>query len=358
MKPSFFFRALKVYCTTGLKFYFRKWQIENAEAIPATGPIIFIPNHQNAFLDAILVICSTPRCPWSIARASVFKDGWVTRLLTAVQIKPVFRIRDGWGSLRNNDAIIKEWSDMLTRGEDILIFAEGNHNEPYAAGILQKGFARMAIQFQEKDKTPLTIIPVGFHYDSHYSFRSRVLVNFGDPIRVDEILSEPQSDREKLEGLAAVTDNALKQLALSIMPDDSYKKKVDFLVKYRSVKKDMLEQLVADKALMEQYPVPPSTASRTRKLSAAWKFINPVVWIGYLLHIIPYAFIKSFIRKKVKDPQFISSLKYAFGIFLVPLYYVVLLGVFYLFFPSLPALLLFAAALPLTGIATADLLKR
>jgi hypothetical protein len=247
---------------------------------------------------------------------------------------------------------------MLTHGQDILIFAEGNHNEPYAAGVLQKGFARMAIQFQQKDKTPLTIIPVGFHYDNHYSFRSRVLVNFGDPIRVDKILSESQSDREKLEGLSTVTDNALKQLAMSIPPDGLYKKKVDFLIRYRSVKSDMLEQLAADKALLDQYPAPPSIASRPQKLSAAWKFINPVVWIGYLLHIIPYAFIKSFIRKKVKDPQFISSLKYAFGIFLVPLYYVVLLGAFYVFFRSIPALLLFGITLPLTGIAATDLLKR
>ena len=148
MTPTLLYRFLRVYCSVALRFYFKTWQINNAKAIPATGPVIFIPNHQNAFLDAIIVICSCSRKPWSIARASVFKEGWVTRLLTSFQIKPVFRMRDGFGSLRNNDAIIQEWSDMLAKGQDILIFAEGNHNEPYAGGVLQKGFARMTMQFK------------------------------------------------------------------------------------------------------------------------------------------------------------------------------------------------------------------
>ena len=48
------------------------------------------------------------------------------------------------------------------------------------------------------------------------------------------------------------------------------------------------------------------------------KVINPIVWIGWILHILPYSFIKGFIKAKVKDAQFISSLKYAFGMFLIP----------------------------------------
>jgi len=358
MTPSLLYRILKVYCSTALRFYFSTWQINNVNAIPRSGPVIFIPNHQNAFLDAILVICSSPRNPWSIARASVFKEGWVTRLLTAIQIKPVFRIRDGWSSLRNNDAIIQEWSDMLTRGQDILIFAEGNHNEPYAAGLLQKGFARMAIQFQQKDKTPLTIIPIGFHYEDHYAFRSRVLVNFGEPIHVDKILDETHSDREKLETLVAVTDSALKKLALAIPADASYASRAEFLMRYRTAEKDMIAQLSADKELLRSYPNPPVSSARKKKTRHGWQFLNPIVWVGYLLHVLPYTFIRQFIGKKVKDPQFISSLKYALGIFLVPAYYAILLIAFYLFIPHIAALLIFAVALPLTGIVATDLLKR
>ncbi len=357
MTPNFLYRIMRVYCKTALQFYFKTWQIENAKSIPASGPIIFIPNHQNAFLDAVVVICSTSRHPWSIARASVFKEGLVGKLLNTFQIKPVFRSRDGFGSLRNNDAIIQEWSNMLAQNEDILIFAEGNHNEPYAAGTLQKGFARMTMQFRERSNTPLTIVPVGIHYDNHHAFRSRVLVNFGNPISINEILNEALSDREKLETIVTVTDDAMKKLALAIPADEHYKAKVDFLLKYRKFEKNMLAQLDADKEVIKSYPTTPISRPQ-KKSSAIWKAINPIVWIGYTLHILPYSLIKQFIRKNIKDPQWISSLKYAFGIFLVPMYYVILLVVFYLIIPNALALVAFAIALPVTGILATDFLKK
>lgn len=358
MTPNLAYRFLKVYCTLGCRFYFRSWQINNIKAIPASGPVIFIPNHQNAFLDAIVAICSSPRNPWSIARASVFKEGLVTKLLTTVQIKPVFRARDGWSSLRNNDALIQQWSDMLSKGQDILIFAEGNHNEPYAAGVLQKGFARMTMQFQQKNSTPLTIIPVGFHYDDHHAFRSRVLVNFGDAIRVNEVLKPGATERENLDALISITDDALKRLAMGIPADEEYQAKFDFLIKHRQKEKNMLGQLQSDKRLLKSYPKAPGPSKDQKQSSSWWKYLNPVIWIGYVLHVLPYSFIKGLIRKNVKDPQFISSLKYAFGIFIVPFYYLILLIIFYVFFPNIPALIGFFILLPISGIATVDLLRK
>jgi len=58
-----FFRGMKVWCTAGLNFYFKQWQINNAGAVNVKGPIIFVPTHQNAFMDAVMVICSQKRNP-------------------------------------------------------------------------------------------------------------------------------------------------------------------------------------------------------------------------------------------------------------------------------------------------------
>ena len=352
------YSVLKKYCGFALRLYFKTLQINNVKSIPTSGPVIFIPNHQNAFLDAVIVICTTPRNPWSIARASVFKKGFVTTMLTAIQIKPVFRIRDGFGSLRNNDALIQEWSDMLYAGHDIIIFAEGNHNEPYAAGDLQRGFARMALQFEEKYSVPLTIVPVGCHYDDHYSFRSRVLVNFGDPIQVDDIVKSTLTEREKLETLVAVTDKALKNLAIAIPSDEQYKSKFDFLIKYRTVQKDMSAQLESDKRLLQSFPEPPNPTGKRKPVPTFWKAINPLVWIGVFSNFLPYWFIARFIKKKIKDPQWISSLKFAFGISLVPIYYLVVLIIFYVVYPNIWATVAVAILLPATGILATDLLKK
>jgi 1-acyl-sn-glycerol-3-phosphate acyltransferase len=355
MKDAFF-RGLKTWCTAALNFYFKQWQINNAGAVEVKGPIIFVPTHQNAFLDAVLVICSQRRNPWSIARASVFKKGFVTTLLTAVKIKPVFRMRDGFSTLKNNDAIIQEWLSMLAQGEDIIIFAEGNHNEPYARGELQKGFARMALRFQHQyENIPLTIIPVGVHYEDHQGFRSRVLVNFGEPIDVNSIDHSNLNEREKLEKIVDITDKALVSLTVNI-EGDQYEEKYKFLKNNRVYHSDMLTQIQSDQQIINQYPAPTITA---KSKSTYWlKLLNPLVWIGWILNLLPYSFIRQFIRKKVKDPQFIGSLKYAMGTFLVPVYYLVILIVCFLITGSLPATLIAALILPVSGIIAADALKR
>lgn len=356
MKTGLFYRGMKVWAAAGLNFYFKQWQINNATAVDVKGPIIFVPTHQNAFLDAILVICSQKRNPWSIARASVFKKGFVTTLLTAVKIKPVFRMRDGYSTLKNNEAILQEWIGMLADGEDIIIFAEGNHNDPYARGELQKGFARMALKFQHQyQNIPLTIIPVGVHYDDHQAFRTRVLVNFGTPIDVNSIDHSNLNEREKLERIVEVTEETLKSLTVNI-ESENYAEKFAFLKRHREHHTDMVEQVKNDQRMLSMFPNAPAQTASSRM--PRWlRLMNPLVWLGWLLNFPPYAFIKNFIRKKVKDPQFIGSLKYAFGLFLVPIYYVIILAICFAITGSLPATLIAALILPVSGIIAADSFK-
>ena len=356
MKASLFYRGLKVWCTVGLNFFYRQWQINNVETVKnVKGPVIFIPTHQNAFLDAILLICSQQRNPWSIARASVFKKGLASKLLTAVQIKPVFRMRDGFSTLKNNEAIIQEWIKMLSQGNDIAIFAEGNHNPPYTHGELQRGFARMALKFQQQyENIPLSIIPVAIFYDDHLAFRSRVLVNFGEAIDVNSIEHKGVSEREKLDTIVAITEESMGRLSLQI-ENDQYEDKYAFLLKHREYHRDMLEQLESDRAILRSFPHPPKEQSSG---FPPWiKRLNPLVWVGWLLHVIPYAVINQFIRKNIKDPQFIASLKYALGIFLVPLYYLILLSICFAITGSFIATLIAALTLPISGIIAADVLK-
>jgi hypothetical protein len=166
------------------------------------------------------------------------------------------------------------------------------------------------------------------------------------------------TEREKLDTLVNVTNSSLKKLALEIKFDEHYKGKVEFLRKYRRKEKDMMAQLEADREILTLYPNPPAGFEPKKKLPPILKVINPVVWIGWLLNILPYSFIRSFIKSKVKDPQFISSLKYAFGMFLVPPYYLILVVVFYAVVHDIALTLIFAATLPLSGIAATELLKK
>ena len=77
--------------------------IINPENVPAKGPVIFAPNHQNALMDALAILLLVDKQPVFMARADIFKKKTVGKILNFLKIIPVFRIRDGVSNLSNNN---------------------------------------------------------------------------------------------------------------------------------------------------------------------------------------------------------------------------------------------------------------
>lgn len=348
MKPPLTYKLLKQYVRLGLKIYFKKWQSINTNNIPAKGPFLFVANHQNAFLDALLVVCGIKRNPWFLARGDVFKKAWAIKLLTFVRIKPVFRFRDGHKALRKNDQIINECIALLKEGECILLFVEGNHNEPWTFQSLQRGFAHIAIQYYEQTNKDLQLVPVGFHYEAHQAFRSRVLVNYGKPISVNEVTGNIADNREKFNPLLAHTEEKLKSLLLTIPLDEDYLERKNFLVQNRIPKKDMVEQLEADRALMSNWKK--SDVGNPKKGNSVYYWFNPIYLYGRLTHSIPHWIMHYLVTKKIKDDQFIGSIKLSVGIFLIPIYYLLVTALFFLISDNLIWTLGFLISLPISGL--------
>jgi len=355
MKTSLFFRSLKKYCQAALWFYFRSWQIRFVADLPK-GPLIMVANHQNAFLDAILIICSSKRNPWSIARANIFQKPLAKKLLHAIKILPVYRFRDGFSTLRKNDEVIDSYARLLNQGEAILIFAEGNHDDHWRLRTLQKGFARIAIAAEEKSgyTLGLNIVPVGVQYESPSEYRSRVLVSFGAPISVKECKNALENKegepvfKDLTEALITKTSEGLRPLILHVEHHE-YENKVKHLLHQRAEKGDLVEQLKSDQELIdrleaskEQLTSPDHPSEKSRPW---W---NPVYLYGTLNHILPWAIIQWFIKAKVRDHQFIPSLQYALGILLVPLAYLLQTGVCYIVSDSLVITALYFVSLPVS----------
>lgn len=354
MKTSLFFRSLKKYNQAALWFYFRAWQVRFVTDLPK-GPLILVANHQNAFLDAILIICSSKRNPWSIARANIFQTSLAKKLLHAIKILPVYRFRDGFSTLRKNDEVIESYARLLTEGEAILIFAEGNHDDHWRLRTLQKGFARIAIAAEEKSgyTLGLNIVPVGVQYETPSEYRSRVLVSFGAPISVNECRKALENNKEGdpvfkdlTEALITKTSEGLRPLILHVEHHE-YENKVKHLLHHRAEAKDLVEQLRTDQELIDRLEASPDqvVAPDTPEKGRPWW--NPFYLYGTLNHLLPWAIIQWFIKAKVRDHQFIPSLQYALGIVLVPLSYILQTTICYalsgswwitaLYFISLPA---------------------
>jgi len=352
MKPPLGYTLLKNYVRLGLKIYFKHWQSENTHHIPAEGTFIFVANHQNAFLDAILVVCGIKRNPWFLARGDVFKAPWVIRLLTFMRIKPIFRFRDGHSAMRKNDRIMNECIHLLEQGECLLLFGEGNHNQPWTSRNLQRGFAHLAFQYMEKTKQDIKIIPVGLHYEIHDVFRSRVLVNYGEPISVKEITEHVPETRDKLAPLLTHTAEKLRALILTVPLDDVYPERKKFLIEHREHKRDMVDQLEADRDLMHAWE--PTRVEKSKKNIAYLNWINPLYLYGKVTHLIPQAVVDYVMKNKIKDDQFIGSVKLTIGIFLIPLYYCILTTAFYFLTSEALWTFGFLVSLPFSGLYAYD----
>ena len=109
------------------RFMYRKLVIVGKENIKSGKPLILAPNHQNALLDALIVLFSTPFQPVWLARADIFASKWASRMLHFVKMSPVYRIRDGKDSLGKNKAVFDQAVRVLEKNHQLALFPEATH---------------------------------------------------------------------------------------------------------------------------------------------------------------------------------------------------------------------------------------
>ena len=205
------------------KVFYRKVIVLNYHRVPDKEPLIFTPNHQNALMDALAMLFSVKNQLVFMARSDIFKK--FAPILYFLKILPIYRIRDGIDTLKKNKAVFDKTVDVLNAYNGLVILPEGNHKDQRRLRPLKKGFARIAFQtMEEGDLTKgIQIVPVGIDYDDYVHCRSRQLINFGDPIPVDEFL---ETFRENpAVGLNKIKDRLaerMKPLMINIESEEYY----------------------------------------------------------------------------------------------------------------------------------------
>ena len=66
------YRVLKHIIRFFLYFYHKEIQVHGLENIPKNKPVLFVPNHQNALIDVLLVGVDCKRNPYFLARSDIF----------------------------------------------------------------------------------------------------------------------------------------------------------------------------------------------------------------------------------------------------------------------------------------------
>jgi 1-acyl-sn-glycerol-3-phosphate acyltransferase len=389
-KYSLRFSALKVWMLFwhNIVFY-RKVVYAHREKVRLQDHLIFTPNHQNALMDALAVEFSFKNQFVFVARSDIFKNKFIARLLYFLKILPVYRIRDGYESLRKNEIVFKKTLDIIRNKNGFVILPEGNHAGFRRLRALKKGFARIAFQAEEASGFSLNIkiVPVGINYSNYEDVRSNLLVVFGDAFPVSEFYEAYRSHPAKAYNqIKAKLSERLKPLMIHI--DSKYYEAYDFLRK--AYRKEACRQMQLNpSALHDRFKAEKDIIARLRrfetkepeameKLAAGVKeysnllrkmklqdikpvsafsllgekllllVASPLFLYGYINNLFPW-YIITLYPGRIKDPQFRSSVKFVLSSLFFPLFYLIQTLVFYLLFHQPWLTLAYFVSLPLSA---------
>lgn len=216
---------LRHYVDLALKLSYRNIKYVGRERLPKDGAIIFAPNHTNALMDAMVILAMDHRPKVYVARADIFRNPRIAKILKFFKIMPIMRMRDGIDEVRKNNETIEKAVDVLRDKVPFCIFPEGTHQAKYSSLPLSKGIFRIAFQAQElMPDMPLYIVPVGLRYGNFFRFRSTARVQIGEPINVGEFVKEHATltPAEQMNTLKELLDERMKKSIFYIPNDENY----------------------------------------------------------------------------------------------------------------------------------------
>ncbi len=321
---NLYYYPLKLYVFIMGYLYFRKLRVVGRKNIPLRGPLIFAINHQNALLDALLLSVVTWRNAHFMTRADVFNKPMIDKFLRGLKMLPIYRIRDGYDSVKRNDATFDSANKILQGGGVVGIFPEGSHSLNYKVRPLKKGVARIAFMAEEYADFDLNlkVIPIGIQYESHFDQKGRTLITFGEPIKVADFKDSYLQDKNKgMEQLISEISGKLKRLVLNVENPD-YEKVLNEYKRRRVYKAKLTEQLKADQKLVDAietgdpFTEKPSLANPvSRFLGFLWRLVWKV--IAY----IPITLTDKLVQKTTKDPHFYGTMRFAFSLFTYQIFF-------------------------------------
>ena len=293
-------------------FFFKNLTIIGKEKIPKDGAVIFSPNHQSALLDALLVGVTNGKSVYSLTRSDVFRRPfkWI---LSAMQTLPIYRLRDGYEMLHRNKETFDNCYNLLNNKNNLMIFSEGKHHDKYFLLPISKGSSRIGMESLKKfPKTKIYLQAVGINYGSHFHPFHNCTIVYGNPIKLNGFINyykkKPAETLNKVK-LKLETEMKLCLWLPNYSKDYNIKR---YLINYKSTKLEFnkLKNKISKKDNKLQ-----NNNYETVIEKGAIIFFS-------IFNIFPLIFIR-YILEKIEDNVFHLTIKYLTGIFVFPLWWMI-----------------------------------
>lgn len=348
-----------------IRVFFSKIFFDNKDIIKKGTPTILAINHPTAFIDPIFVATHISPKIYTMLRGDLFNSSFKIWLLDQIGTIPIFRFRDGFSGMRNNQDTFDRCYELLNQNACISILSEGNMKHEKRLRPIQKGTAKMALGVYETyGNDRVQIIPVGVNYSDSNQFRSVLMASVGTPIRIADYLDAHRENPRK--AILQITREIQSQLSERVIhidnPEDdkwinqildihrnnqltnvlpTYVENSTLLNQELALVKKMnnlspdnkkrvaretqdYSKLLKNKNLTDRGVVQPQHGHLKNTLLLMLGFI-PFCW-GWLSNFLPFYFGKKIATEKTRKIEFFSSVRLGtyLGVYLVQ-YFVLLL---------------------------------
>ncbi len=307
------YNLVKIWIKASLHLYFGKIKMVGLENVPKDTPVLFLPNHQSALIDVLLIAVDCNRKPWFLTRSDVFKKNLLIKIFNYFQMIPIYRIRDGREALKNNQAVFDRCSQLLCDKEALLMFPEANHNLKRRVRPLSKGFTRILFNtLNQAPDTDIHIVPVGLNYKDAVTFPDKVALFFGEAIAVKE-LYDATDLKESTNRVKEKVASELKTLTTHIEDEAVYEQTV---ARLDALGVDYLNPKAVNATLQNL------TTTTVKETTKKGGFIAKLMAAIFFVLNMPVLLLwRNYFKAKVWEAEFMGSLRFAYAVLIYPLYY-------------------------------------
>ena len=349
-----YYRLTRVLVWAGISRYYTISGLDDFDRLPRKGtPTIFIGNHQNGMMDPMPICGFIPQQVHWLTRADVFWNKVSRHILYGYNQLPVYRQRDRVDQLRErNDIIFDVCVDRLHAGAAMGIFPEGNHNPFPSLRALKGGLAEMLARGVRRHASlkDIQVVPIGLDYENYAQWRRRLRVRAGKPIPFADLLQEDGSmNKSAFNGRVK---DAFQTIMVDVQPEDAQpylhpavramrtcEMNAEQWRAFRSTLRTWEEQWQNDSSWADHVtsthdqwiaswdvagrPGRPEAwgthASQTRTQRSWVHWIRPLLFLANLPSWPATRFITSFVDRSVKKLEFVATMRFGYGILLLPL---------------------------------------
>ena len=221
---NFGYTLLRIFWVNPIvKLSVRRLVIKGKENLPKDGAIIIGCNHTSALLDPLVILRAMNRATVFMSRADIFRKPFLQKVFTYCKMLPIFRIRDGYAAVKQNEEVIAKCGDVLQHGYPLALFPEATHRTKHSLLPLSKGIFHIAFEANKRfgHDRPVYIVPMGLEYGRFFNYRSTVVATYGKPINVTEFVRQHENEETPARLLAMLREELASRMSelIAYVPD-------------------------------------------------------------------------------------------------------------------------------------------